>query len=402
MVGKWGGGTSGSNSHYGWGELVALARTNADGFALWRPLSSTLRFSPGQRSHFIEVPLVYRADPSGARAFELGLHDPTGEAILGATTNAVITVLEALPGLAGGVDPTYQVQLDGAVERILTLEEGRAFIAGTFTNVNGRVSPGLARLQADGSVGSTFTRSQPFDGLIRSIALDPQGRLLVASTFRHVDDQWRPGLARLNTDGALDVDFAPFDDWPVHVHGNAVEVDTILILEDGSLLCGGAGPATPNLWRHFLLKLSAAGEVNTAFADRLPPHFSYQLTSLKNGNVLVYGSGLGGALVPLRPDGSIHFGCQTQRSWVARAPRVAGGWREKQSVEFQSVNDRVLLQVPGEFESLTLAAWVRVRGLDRRLNSLFMCDGLEPGTVYWLIRNDGTGIHSAICNRNAS
>lgn len=78
------------------------------------------------------------------------------------------------------------------------------------------------------------------------------------------------------------------------------------------------------------------------------------------------------------PDATV-VGCQ----------RAEGRWREKQSLEFQSVNDRVLLHVPGEFESLTLAAWIRVRGLDRRLNSLFMCDGFEPGTVHWLIRNDG-------------
>jgi hypothetical protein len=36
-----------------------------------------------------------------------------------------------------------------------------------------------------------------------------------------------------------------------------------------------------------------------------------------------------------------------------------------------------------------MAAWVRVQGLDRKLNSLFMSDGFEPGTVHWLIRNDG-------------
>ena len=66
-----------------------------------------------------------------------------------------------------------------------------------------------------------------------------------------------------------------------------------------------------------------------------------------------------------------------------------GRWREKQALEFQSVNDRVRLTVPGDFESLTLSAWARVAGLDRQFNSLFMCDGFEPGTVHWLIRKDG-------------
>jgi hypothetical protein len=69
--------------------------------------------------------------------------------------------------------------------------------------------------------------------------------------------------------------------------------------------------------------------------------------------------------------------------------RAEGRWREKQALEFQSVNDRVLLAVPGEFDALTLSAWVCVKGLDREFNSLFMSDGFDPGTIHWLIHNDG-------------
>lgn len=68
--------------------------------------------------------------------------------------------------------------------------------------------------------------------------------------------------------------------------------------------------------------------------------------------------------------------------------RGEGRWREKQALEFQSVNDRVRLAVPGEFDALTLSAWVCLKGLDRPFNSLFMCDGFEPGTIHWLIRED--------------
>ncbi len=78
------------------------------------------------------------------------------------------------------------------------------------------------------------------------------------------------------------------------------------------------------------------------------------------------------------PDAAI-VGCQ----------RTEGRWPEKEALEFQSINDRVRLVVPGDFDSLTLAAWVRIKGLDRQFNSLFMCDGFEPGEIHWLIRNDG-------------
>lgn len=66
-----------------------------------------------------------------------------------------------------------------------------------------------------------------------------------------------------------------------------------------------------------------------------------------------------------------------------------GRWPEKRALEFQSVSDRVRLTVPGEFQALTLTAWVCVKGLDRKINSLFMSDGFEAGTLHWVIRRDG-------------
>jgi hypothetical protein len=85
------------------------------------------------------------------------------------------------------------------------------------------------------------------------------------------------------------------------------------------------------------------------------------------------------------PDGTI-VGCQ----WAE------GRWPDKHALEFRSVNDRVRLSVPGEYEALTLAAWVRVQGLDRQINSLFMSDGFEAGTVHWSIRHDGVLALTAI------
>lgn len=85
-----------------------------------------------------------------------------------------------------------------------------------------------------------------------------------------------------------------------------------------------------------------------------------------------------GALRSTLPDATI-VGCQWQE----------GRWATKPALEFRGVSDRVRLNVPGAGDSLTLAAWVRVQGLDRQINSLFMSDGFAPGTVHWVIRNDG-------------
>ena len=92
-------------------------------------------------------------------------------------------------------------------------------------------------------------------------------------------------------------------------------------------------------------------------------------------------------------DWRLHNAAEKNRSvreaTIVGCARAEGRWREKQALEFQSVNDRVRLAIPGEFDSLTLWAWVCVKGLERKFNSLFMCDQFEPGTIHWLIRNDG-------------
>jgi hypothetical protein len=66
-----------------------------------------------------------------------------------------------------------------------------------------------------------------------------------------------------------------------------------------------------------------------------------------------------------------------------------GRWSMKPALEFRGVGDRVRMNIPDAAEAVTLSAWVRVQGLDRQINSLFMSDGFLPGTLHWTIRKDG-------------
>ncbi len=66
-----------------------------------------------------------------------------------------------------------------------------------------------------------------------------------------------------------------------------------------------------------------------------------------------------------------------------------GRWPGKGALEFKRITDRVRLQVPGHFDTLSFAAWVRVEGFDRWLSSLFLTDGFEIGEVHWQISNEG-------------
>lgn len=73
-----------------------------------------------------------------------------------------------------------------------------------------------------------------------------------------------------------------------------------------------------------------------------------------------------------------------------------GRWPGKKALEFKGPGDRVRFREGGSYESLTLAAWVRVDGLDRPFHGLMLTDGWTTGSVHWQITQNGAlrlGIH---------
>jgi ferric-dicitrate binding protein FerR (iron transport regulator) len=66
-----------------------------------------------------------------------------------------------------------------------------------------------------------------------------------------------------------------------------------------------------------------------------------------------------------------------------------GRWPGKSALEFKGIGDRVRVEVPGVFDALTLAAWVRVEGLDHNYNALLMADGFDRGGIHWQLTKSG-------------
>ncbi len=66
-----------------------------------------------------------------------------------------------------------------------------------------------------------------------------------------------------------------------------------------------------------------------------------------------------------------------------------GRWPEKSALEFKRTSDRVRINVPGEFDRLSLATWVRMEGLNYWLSALMLTDGWDLGEVHWQITADG-------------
>lgn len=74
---------------------------------------------------------------------------------------------------------------------------------------------------------------------------------------------------------------------------------------------------------------------------------------------------------------------------IVGARWTEGRWPGKGALDFKRITDRVRLNLPGEFDALTFAAWVRVESFDRWLSSLLLTDGFETGEVHWQISDTG-------------
>jgi hypothetical protein len=124
-------------------------------------------------------------------------------------------------------------------------------------------------------------------------------------------------------------------------------------------------------WEHRYGEWQARSRALTG-DPRLVAYFSFEANRKPGSRILVNHLGHGAG------DGAI-VGCE----WVD------GRWPGKGALEFKRPSDRVRIHVPGEFRSLTFAAWVRIDAIEHRFNGLMLTDGFDPGETHWQIDHQG-------------
>lgn len=108
------------------------------------------------------------------------------------------------------------LNIDGQVGSWNYFPDGKIRVAGYFTEVNGIPAAGFATIRPDGSVDQSLVLPEFFgppwvggDGAFVEVLPLSDGKYLVFDFFTHVAGIERPSLARLNSDGSLDLSFDP-------------------------------------------------------------------------------------------------------------------------------------------------------------------------------------------------
>lgn len=164
----------------------------------------------------------------------------------------------------GTFDPTFQGPATiGRFQRnhvrdFVLLPDGRILLGGVFNDVDGVPRVALARLLPHGPLDRGWVPAAlPGGSEISAIQVQPDGRILIGGGFQTVAGQPRPGIARLNADGSLDTTFAftltPQSPGPV--------VNALALQPDGKVWVGGRFFVDATIQN--LVRLNADGTVDS-------------------------------------------------------------------------------------------------------------------------------------------
>ena len=157
----------------------------------------------------------------------------------------------------GGIDPSYNAPAPYGVNTIVLQPDGKELIAGLFENVQGEPRTGLARLNAVGSLDTSFYPIFTRPGTVFTLATQFD-KVIAGGGFTRVNGPFVGSVVRLNEDGTLEPSFQTRV-----IAGNTLRLETqsdgkIVVLND--IVASGSSIFTG------LLRLTTDGARDTTFA----------------------------------------------------------------------------------------------------------------------------------------
>jgi uncharacterized delta-60 repeat protein len=176
---------------------------------------------------------------------------PDGKIVAAGIFTVVFT--SARSGLArvnadGSLDAGFNPIIGGGANltSVAAQSDGKIAFSGSFSGVNGFNRTGMARLNADGTIDSTFNSN----GAGGNILQQPDGKYILYGS----------GISRRNSDGSVDASFAS-----VSLGGSDVKVNSVIIQAEGTLIVGGNFSSVNGITRKNLIRLNANGQFDQIF-----------------------------------------------------------------------------------------------------------------------------------------
>ncbi|MBX2982709.1 MAG: T9SS type A sorting domain-containing protein [Flavobacteriales bacterium] len=143
------------------------------------------------------------------------------------------------------------------ITSVVRTSSGQFYVGGDFTTFNGTICNRIARLNTNGSLDLTFNTTIGANNSVRAIAIDINGSVVVGGNFTQYNGTAKNRLARVLPNGSLDVTFIPPSTTTIN---NTIY--TILVITNQKLIVGGLfNSGTPR----GVLRLLTNGSVDGTF-----------------------------------------------------------------------------------------------------------------------------------------
>ena len=168
--------------------------------------------------------------------------------------------------------------------------DGKIIIGGFFTTYDGTPINRIVRLHTDGSLDTSFNPGSGANDFVDAISVQDDGKILIGGTFNMFNGTPRGGIARLNTDGSLDTSFNPGTGALGQTTNPAVR--TIAIQSDGKIFIGGDFVTYNGTSRMGVARLNSDGSLDTSFAPGTGTNYTYVKTiAIQNdGKIIIVGN----------------------------------------------------------------------------------------------------------------
>lgn len=160
------------------------------------------------------------------------------------------------------VDPSINPQIQTTalswkhVNQIISLPDGKILVVGRFNSYNGQPVDGLVRLNADGTLDTTFTSNLGYLSLTyASIVVQADGKILVRISDK---DSERYELIRLNADGSIDPTFS----FPAGI--TVTDLQSMAIDASGRIIVNGTFNDFSSI-----IRLNSNGSLDPTFQSQL-------------------------------------------------------------------------------------------------------------------------------------
>ena len=167
----------------------------------------------------------------------------------GATQNRLIRL-----NTDGSKDTSFNIGsgFNSNVYSMAIQSDGKILVGGEFTTFTGSTQNRLIRLNSNGSKDTSFNIGSGFNGYVRSIKIQSDGKILTGGDFTSFSDVTQNFFTRLNSNGSRDTSFNIGSGFNTAVLSTAIQ-------SDGKILVGGAFTTFNGESQNYFIRLNTGG-----------------------------------------------------------------------------------------------------------------------------------------------